>query len=131
MTASQHWVRHPALSTILGVFAGAIAIALIELAGHALAGSAETPKPAEASGSVILIVVIGWLVGAAVSAWVAGRWNGSGRATPGLVAALFLWGATGLTLWTVPHPMWAVVASMVLMPIVGWFAASRAVKAKS
>ncbi|MEH0168541.1 hypothetical protein V3596_20990 [Roseateles sp. MS17] len=119
------------LSTILGVFAGAIAISLFELAGHTLGGSAEAPKPAEASGSIILVVVIGWLAGAAVSAWVAGRWNGSGRATPGVVAALFLWGATGLTLWTVPHPMWAVVASMVLMPIVGWFAANRAVKAKS
>ncbi len=131
MSTAQHWVRHPVLSAILGVFAGAIAIALIELAGHAIAGSTESPKPAEASGTMILIVVIGWLVGAAVSAWVAGRWNASGRAGAGIAAALFLWGATGLTLWTVPHPMWAAVAAMVLMPVVGWLAAKRAARAKT
>jgi hypothetical protein len=129
MSTSPKWVRHPVLSTIIGVLAGAIAIALIELAGHSLAGSAEAPKPAAASNPMILIVVIGWLAGAAVSAWVAGRWNASGRATSGIVAALFLWGATGLTLWTVPHPMWANITAMVLMPVVGWLAANRAAKA--
>lgn len=131
MPASRHWIRHPVVSTVLGVFAGAIAIALIELGGHALAGSAEAPKPAEASDTMILIVVIGWLVGAAVSAWVAGRWNASGRATSGVVAALLLWGATGLTLWTIPHPMWAAVTAMVLMPVVGWLAANHAARAKT
>jgi hypothetical protein len=40
-----------------------------------------------------------------------------------------LWAATGLTLWMVPHPVWAAAAALLLMPAAGWLAATRAAKA--
>ncbi len=129
MTAPRHWSRHPVLSAILGVFAGMLTIALIEWVGHQAMGTANAPEPAKASSAMFGLVLIAWLAGAAVSAWVAGRWNASGRPTAGVCAALVLWAATGLTLWMVPHPIWAAAAALLLMPAAGWLAATRAAKA--
>lgn len=128
MSSGRPAFRHPALSALLGVFSGVLTIALIEWLGHLAMGTARAPEPAKASGPMLLVVLLAWLAGAAVGAWVAVRWHASGRPTAGIVAAAVLWGATGLTLWMVPHPLWAVVAALVLMPMAGWLAASRAAR---
>ncbi len=128
MPERRHWSRHPVLSALLGVFAGVLTISLIEWLGHRALGSADAPDPAGASGTLFLVVLLAWLAGAGVGAWVAGRWAASSRPTVGLSAALVLWGATALTLWMLPHPVWASVAALLLMPLVGWLAASRAAR---
>ncbi len=128
MNSARHWSRHPVLSAVLGVFAGALTIAVVEWLGHQALGTAATPVPAAAPVPMLLVVLLAWLLGAAVAAWVAGRWNASGRPAAGIGAALVLWGATGLTLWMVPHPAWAVVAALLLMPLAGWLAARHAAR---
>lgn len=124
-------LRHAIPSLMLGVLAGALTIAAIEWAGHQLLGRGGGPALGPVSDAQAGVALLAWLLGAATGAALASRWHAGASPAVGLSAALFLWGATGLTLWFLPHPRWAALAALGLMPVVGWWAARRAVSPQS
>ena len=128
------------LKLILGVVAGVVVIMAVVVGGefalHALfpipmpdPKDAEAVKAAMASapmGSKIGLIVVYFIAafGAAfVSAKVAAKQLAGGVVT-GLMAALTL-----SNFFMLPHPIWMVVASLVLILAGGWFGAKAGAKA--
>jgi hypothetical protein len=129
MKTRFRWASHPVAAGIVGVFAGALAVALIEAAAHALLGTADPADPASITPPMFASVLVAWIAGAFVAAAVATYWTRDHGPLPGTVAGLVLFAATLATLFAFPHPGWVIAASVLLMPAAAWFGARwRAVR---
>jgi hypothetical protein len=121
MTAA--WTRHPVIAGVVGVFAGAVSIAVVEWVGHQLLGTVDLHQPAGISTSMFAFVLLAWVTGAAVAALVATVWGGGPSLLPAMVAAGVLVAGSVATLFAVPHPGWMTVGALVLMPTAAWVSA--------
>jgi hypothetical protein len=127
------------LRTVLSVIAGIVVAFAVVLASdalfHALAPSA--PPPADTSNreamrayvasqpvGVLIAVLAGWALAAFAGSALAAHLARRGERPGWIVTALFLL-ATAANFLMVPHPMWMVVAGVVLILAAGW-AGSRA-----
>lgn len=123
------WTRHPFLAGVIGVFAGALAIAIAEWLAHQWLGPADPSKPEGITTPMFASVLVAWVLGAGTAALVATAWGGGRSRVPGLVAAGVLGAGTVATLFALPHPPWVVVGALVLMPAAAWLGAqSRLVR---
>lgn len=123
------WTRHPVIAGTIGVFAGGLAIALIEWLAHQWLGKADLAKPATISTTMFATVLIAWVLGAGTAALVATAWGEGRSLVPGLVSAGVLMAGSLVTLFSFPHPAWMVGGALVLMPLAAWLAArSRVVR---
>jgi hypothetical protein len=118
------WTRHPIISGVVGVLAGALVIALFEWLGHQWLGKADVAEPATITTTMFASVLAAWVLGAGTAALVATAWSGGRSLAPGLVAAGVLVAGSVATMFAIPHPGWMVVGAMVLMPAAAWFGAS-------
>lgn len=123
MGERMRWASHPVVAGIVGVFAGALSIALVEGGAHALLGAADPRNPAAITPAMFAAVLLAWVVGAFVAATVATYWTRGHRPLPGTLAGLVLFAATVATLFAFPHPGWVVAGAVLLMPAAAWFGA--------
>ena len=117
------WTRHPVIAGVIGVFAGALVIALSEWLGHQWLGAADITKPATITTPMFASVLVAWVLGAGAAALVATAWGGGRSTVPGLVAAGVLLAGSVATMVAIPHPGWMIGGALVLMPAAAWFGA--------
>jgi hypothetical protein len=117
------WSRHPVVAGVIGVFAGALVIALVEWLGHQVLGAADVAQPASITPAMFAAVLVAWVLGAAAAALVATAWAGGRSVVPGLVAAGVLVAGSVATMFAIPHPVWMIAGALVLMPAAAWLAA--------
>ena len=114
--AARAWWAHPVVAGVVGVFAGIMTIVIVEAAGHRLLGSVDPTRPDTVPPAMYALVLAAWVAGAAVAAAVATSWAGRRTRVPGTVAGLVPFAGALLTVATVPHPVWAIVLAVALMP---------------
>ena len=125
------WTRHPVLAGVVGVLAGALAIALTEWLVHQWLGPADVAQPGTISTTMFASVLVAWVLGAGTAAIVATAWCGGRSLVPGLAAAGVLLMGSVATMFAIPHPGWMIAGSLVLMPAAAWLGArSRAVRSR-
>lgn len=114
------------LAVVLGVIVGVIAVAIVEVIGHALyppppdldASNQEAMKAyiATAPIAVLLFVLLAWVTGAfaggLVAAWIGRR----APAVHALIIGGFILLAGVATMLIYPHPVWFWIAGMVAVP---------------
>jgi hypothetical protein len=123
------WTRHPVIAGAIGVLAGGLTIALTEWLAHQMLGTGGGGMPATITTSKFASVLVAWVLGAGVAAWVATAWAGGRGLWPGLVAAGVLLAGSVATMLAIPHPVWMVAGALLLMPVTAWLAArSRQVR---
>ena len=124
---------------VSGLFAMMIVITFIELAN---ARFVYPPPPgidwnnssavaAFASGmptTALLLVLLGWLVGAFVGASVAARLAGSYNVWLALLIGLLVSAGVVHSALTIPHPTWMIALGVALPPVLAWLAALRVQK---
>jgi hypothetical protein len=69
------WTRHPIISGVVGVLAGALVIALFEWLGHQWLGKADVAEPATITTTMFASVLAAWVLGAGTAALVATAWR--------------------------------------------------------
>lgn len=114
------WTRHSLLAGVIGVLAGALAIALVEWVGAQGLGPADPARPATISTPMFALVLVAWVLGAGTAALVATAWCGGRSRLPGLVAAGVLLAGSVATMLAIPHPVWMIAGTLVLMPAAAW-----------
>jgi hypothetical protein len=119
----RKWYSSPIVAGIIGVFAGGLAIMLLEAASHAIFGTADPNDLSTITLPMFASVLVAWVVGCYVAGTVATLWTGRSTATPGIIAGLVLLGGAVMNLVAFPHPMWMAVAAFVLMPTTAFVAA--------
>ena len=117
------WTRHPVLASLVGVLAGALAIALTEWLAHQGLGAANPAQPSTISAPMFAAVLVAWVLGAGTAALVATAWGGGRSLWPGLAAAGVLLAGSVATMFAFPHPGWMIVGALVLMPAAAWLGA--------
>lgn len=117
------WTRHPVVAGVIGVLAGALAIALVEWLGHQWLGQADVTQPGTISVPMFAAVLVAWVLGAGAAGLVATAWSGGRSRAPGLGAAGVLLAGSVATMFAIPHPTWMVVGALVLMPAAAWLGA--------
>jgi hypothetical protein len=122
------WYSSPIVAGIIGVFAGGLAIMLLEAAGHALFGTADPNDLSTITSPMFASVLVAWVVGCYVAGTVATLWTGRSTATPGIIASLVLLGGAVMNLVAFPHPIWMAAAAFVLMPAAAIMAARSRVQ---
>ena len=127
-TLAVRWINHPVVAGIVGVFAGGLAIAVIEWLGHQWLGPVQPGSGAVISDAMFGTVLVAWIVGAGTAGAVATLWSGRRTALPGAIGGLVLLAGSVATMFAFPHPGWVIVAAPVLMPAAAWFCA-RALRA--
>ena len=120
------------LAAIAGVLTAGIVVGVVEAIGHMIFPPPEgldisNPEDAARIMQVIplgakIAVVVAWLTGALAGSLVAGWIARSTK--PGWVVAAFMVLASGVTTMMFPHPIWMIIAAVVL-PIVAKLAADR------
>ena len=115
------------ISILAGLVAGVPVVAIVARIGHIL-----YPPPqgmdltdcnvvaamiAQMPVGALLFVVAGWVLGALVAGLIAARLSRRSRPTY-IVTAIFL-GLCGLNFVMIPHPVWMVAATLVLVPLTG------------
>lgn len=125
----QTWTRSRFVSVVIGMFAGGIAVLLLESAGHALLGTADPGDLSSVTPAMFASVLVAWIVGSAVAGAVATLWSRSDSVVPGVIVGLLLLAAAGANMLVIPHPTWMVVAAVLLMPATALLAAKRFVRA--
>jgi hypothetical protein len=131
MGTPNPWFKHPVAAGVVGVFCGALVVALVEWLGHQLLGAADVSRPASITPSMFATVLVAWVAGAGVAALVGTAWCGGRSMVPGLVAAGVLLAGSAATLVAFPHPVWMHVGALVLMPAAAWLAARSRVQPRS
>lgn len=63
------------------------------------------------------MVLVGWTLGSVVGGYVATRLARNGSAVPGIIVGLVLLAAGGLNFLMLPHPIWMVIAGVILLPL--------------
>jgi hypothetical protein len=114
------WTRHPVTAGVIGVFAGALAIALVEWLGHQWLGQPDLAAPGTITTPMFASVLTAWVLGAGTAAMVGTAWGGGHSRVPGLAAAGVLAAGSAATLVAIPHPAWMVVGALMLMPAAAW-----------
>lgn len=101
---------------LLSVFAGGLAIGLVETAGHAvIASGARAP-----SSTGFAVAVFAWAIGTAIGVHLVARFNRQRRAPHvRVVVALFVL-LTAINLLSRPHPVWVYPAAAVAIGV-GWW----------
>lgn len=126
---AANWTRHPVVAGVIGVFAGALVIALVEWLGHQWLGQPDLADPGSITTPMFACVLTAWVLGAGTAALVGTAWGGGRSRVPGLVAAGVLAAGSAATLLAIPHPAWMVVGALLLMPCAAWLGArSRPVR---
>jgi hypothetical protein len=67
-----------------------------------------------------LVVLFAWLLGAGLGAFMAVRINRRQAKWPGLLVGALLLMASAYNLYTLPHPVWYVVAALIGVPLAAW-----------
>lgn len=114
------WTRHPFLAGLVGVFAGALAIALTEWLAHQLLGPVDLKQPGSIGSPMFASVLVAWVLGAGTAARVASAWHRRASRVPGLAAAGVLMSGSVVTLFALPHPTWMIAGALLLMPAAAW-----------
>ncbi len=120
---AAHWTRHPVIAGVVGVFAGGLAIALVEWLAKQWLGTPDLTRPGGVSTGLFASVLVAWVLGAGTAALVATAWCGGRSRVPGLMAAGVLLAGSVATMASFPHPVWMMVAAPLLMPAAAWLAA--------
>jgi hypothetical protein len=131
MSGPTHWTRHPALGGLIGVFAGALVIALVEFSAHRVVGTADVRQPGTITTPMFASVLVAWLAGAATAGLVATRWSGARSRWPGLLAAGVLLAGSVATMLAIPHPGWVMTAAVLGMPAAAWLTTRPATNASA
>ncbi len=118
------------LGIVAGIVAALLAITIVELSGHQLYPTppgADMSDPAVVTNYIstaptgaLVVVALGWFLGAMVGGWVAlwiTRWSPAGWIIAALIAAAGIYNAT-----QIPAPLWMQLAT-VLAPALGGLAA--------
>ncbi len=121
------WVRSKLVAGLVGLFAGGITILLIESAGHAAFGTADPANLDAVTVPMFLSVLAAWTVGSGVAGAVATYWSGAATGGLALGMGLILLAGAVSNMLVIPHPVWLVVAAVVLMPLTAWMAGRRLV----
>lgn len=122
-TWSARWLNHPVVAGIVGVFAGGLAIALIEWLGHQWLGPVQPGSGAVIGDAMFGAVLLAWIVGAGVAGAVATLWSGRRTALPGVLGGLVLLAGSVATMFAFPHPGWVIAGALLLMPAAAWLGA--------
>ena len=123
--------------TILGVLAGLVVAWLVmtlcefgSLALHRPPPGLDLRNPealalhiAAAPASAMLLVLIGWVLGAFLGGWVAARIARHRRAAALVIGALVVLGVVANNMM-IPHPLWMTIAGVLLPIPAAWLAAS-------
>jgi hypothetical protein len=118
---------------ILAVVAGCVVSVLIVFGMDAISHSVYPPptgvnlRDPAAMRTIIqqmptgafIVIVAGWILGAGSGAWVATRFS-RGKAWAGIVVGAVTLAATAFNLFTIPHPVWVVLAALVGIPLATW-----------
>lgn len=120
---ARHWTRHPVIAGVIGLFAGALSIALVEWAAGQWLGPADITHPTLIPPAKFAAVLVAWVLGAGTAALVGTAWCGGRTPLPGLIPAGVLLAGSVATMLTIPHPTWVVVGAVVLMPAAAWLGA--------
>ena len=75
--------------------------------------------------TALLIVLLGWLLGAFAGASVAARLAGSYKLWLALLIGLLVSAGVVHSALTIPHPTWMIVLGVALPPLLAWLAATR------
>ena len=115
------------ISILAGLVAGVPVVAIVARIGHILypppQGMDLTDRNvvaamiAQMPVGALLFVVAGWVLGALGAGLIAARLSRRSRPTY-IVTAIFL-GLCGLNFVMIPHPVWMVAATLVLVPLTG------------
>ena len=127
MADGKSWVRSKLVAGLVGLFAGGVTIMLVESAGHAVFGTAEPGDLESVTLPMFLSVLVAWTVGSAVAGAVATHWSGARSGGLALVTGLILLAGAVANMFVIPHPVWLMVAAVVLMPGAAWTAGTRVV----
>jgi hypothetical protein len=118
---------------ILAVVAGCVASVLVIFGMDAISHSVYPPPTGvdvrdragmraviqQMPTGAFIIVVAGWIIGATLGAWVATRLS-RGRAWAGVVVGGVTFVATAINLFTIPHPVWVILAAVIGIPLATW-----------
>lgn len=109
------------LGTVFGVVIGAVVVMLVEIVGHGMYPVPEGLNPSNIEGfqaylevaplGAILFVVAAWVFGTLAGTALA-MIVSKGNRIAGAVTALVMLGLIAMTLFTIPHPLWATVAGL-------------------
>lgn len=118
------------LAVVAGCVLSVLVVAGLEALGHQIypppAGvdlrdpAAMRTVIARMPAGAFVILVSGWILGAGLGAWLATRLSGTGKAWPGGVVGGVTLAATVINLFTIPHPVWVVVAALIGIPLAAW-----------
>ena len=113
------------LSIILGAIVGVVLIGLIESISHRFfpfPPGFDPRKPEEVQAAMahppvlaLLVVALGWGVGALFGSWLAARIAGQSRMLHGVVVGVLLGVASVMTIAQIPHPTWFWVVGLLLL----------------
>lgn len=123
MEEKRSWVRNRLVAGVIGVFAGATTIMLVESLGHTLFGTADPGDLASITVPMFLSVLVAWILGSAVAGGLATYWARATTLVLGTVMGLILLAGAVSTMMAIPHPLWMMVAAVVLMPAAALVAA--------
>ncbi|MDP9200524.1 MAG: hypothetical protein M3P26_01140 [Gemmatimonadota bacterium] len=125
-----------ALVLLGGVVAAVIVVVLMDaVVGsiYALPAGTDPSNPESMRQAVaalptaaFLLLLVGWVLAAAVGSYLAARFATHAPPTHGMILAFFVLVATVANLAKIPHPVWLWPATIILIPAAGW-AATRLV----
>ena len=113
----------PAAGGIIGVFVGGLTVLLLEAAGHALFGTADPNDLASVTPSMFASVLVAWIVASWFGATVATVWSKGQTIVPGLAVGIVLLAGSVSNFFIIPHPVWMIIAAVVLMPAAAYMGA--------
>jgi hypothetical protein len=116
MAEGRRWVTSPVVGGIVGVFAGGMTIFLLEAAGHRAFGTANPLQGETVTTPMFASVLVAWVVGAWVAGTVAAVWSKTASLVTGAVVGGVLLAGAVTNLVAFPHPVWMMVAAVVLIP---------------
>ena len=119
------WVRSSLVAGLVGLFAGGVAIMLTESLGHAAFGTATPGDMESVTVPMFLSVLVAWTLGSAVAGAVATSWASSSSGVLALAVGVILLAGAVANMFVIPHPVWLMVAAVVLMPGAAWMAGRR------
>lgn len=133
---------NPTIRSALVLLAGVVASVLVVVLVDTLVGSmyplpdgTDLNDPASMRAALeamptaaFALLLGGWVVAAAVGAYLAARLARRSPALHGLIVAIFVLIATVANLAAIPHPTWLWPAAIILIPAAGWVA-TRMVRA--
>jgi hypothetical protein len=122
------------LAVVAGVIVGGLMVAVMEIIGHSLfppPPGLDASNPASLAKlmeqvpmGAKLSVVVAWAVGSLAAGFVAGKLASFNGSTMALIAGGVLLCAGGYTMIAIPHPVWMVIAGL-LVPLPSAYAGWR------